>query len=236
MTAASRVAGSQDASRTEIIWSARRSMWLNLPALSAGSLTAGLMLLIAVLAWAVTPLLGAGVLVAGAPLWMGLTLTAERTLEGDDVSVRELTVAVRRTGGAAVRTAVVPVAAAAVFEYGLAGYRFAPAPWLVGCLAISGAVLLVVLVGCVHAFSLRAASGAGGVRLWLAAVTIGLVRPMPTMAVAAAAVLMAIATSSWSVSILLLVPGLMALMCAVASRRARATLPLLHDWAPRKTP
>jgi hypothetical protein len=210
-------------------------MWLNLPALCVGSLATGLVLLVSALAWAATPVFGAAVLVAGAPLWMALTLTAERTLESEDVSIRDLTSTVRRHWAAAVRTAAVPATAAVAFVYGLAGYRMAPTPWLVGCLAIGGAVLLVVLVGTVHAFSLRAATGARGVRLWLAAAAVGLVRPVPTLAVAAAAVLLASATASWSTSVLMVVPGLMALMCAVASRRARATLPLLHDGASRET-
>lgn len=235
MTGLSGVSDPQDSGRAEVIWTARRSMWLNLPALCVGSLAAGLVLLVGALAWAVTPLLGAAVLVAGAPLWMGLTLAAERTLEREDVSIRDLVSSVRRRRGDAVRTAAVPATCAAAFVYGLAGYRIAPAPWLVGFLGVGGSVLLVVLVGSVHAFSLRDATGARGARLWLAAATVGFVRPVPTLAVAAAAALLALATTSWSASVLMVVPGLMALMCAVASRHARATLRLLHDGASRDT-
>ena len=208
---------------------ALRGIWPNLPVLAVISALCCLALVPPLLVSpGPTPI---GVLLAAAllgPVWMAAISVTDGIVDGQDRSLRDLFTGLPRLAGAGLRTAAVPAALAASAL--LAGGMYSARPsavWLLPCIAVSGAGLVFAVLALPFAFSWRLVTGQSGRRLWFAACVQALARPVLALGTLAFAALSVLAGTSWAVSLLMLTPGPLALICSVASRAARRDLGLL---------
>ncbi|MDQ4137535.1 MAG: hypothetical protein M3116_01635, partial [Actinomycetota bacterium] len=196
---------------------ALRAIWPNLPVLAVASLLCCLALVPSLLVSpGPTPI---GALLAAVllgPVWMAVISVTDAIVAGEDRSIRDLLAALPRQAGAGLRTAVVPgtLAASTLLAWGMYSDR-PSAAWLVASIAISGAGLLFATLALPFAFSWRLLTGSSGRRLWLAACVQALARPVLALGTLAFAVLAVVAGTSWAVSLLMLMPGPLALLCSV---------------------
>jgi hypothetical protein len=195
-----------------------RAVWANLPLLLAIDLLVVLASLPALVTfaagWAVFVPLVAGVLLG--PVWAAAMSVAGAMVREDDVSFRQVGVALQRHGLVGLRIGLVVGAVAAVSVGTLTLWDANPdRVWLLVPLVVDGSVLALVAVASLSAFTL-AEGGLRGWDLWLGSLQLAARRPFLTAGTIAVAVLAAFAVS-WLPLVALVLPGPFAVYLAACA-------------------
>lgn len=202
---------------TDLLPAAARLLWSHLPVLLLGSVLVTLAALApALISPGLTPV---GLLVAAVtvgPVWAGLTATTNRLVGTGDATAIGLLRDVRRHAAAGIRTAAVPGVVLALGVLSLTLWQGTHQLWLLGPLAVTAVVAVLSALAAVVAVPLRVRTGAHGRELWERAVELTAARPSVPLGVLAAAVLGVLAGTSVTASLLILVPGPLALLTSAA--------------------
>jgi hypothetical protein len=207
-------------------------LWPNLPVLLVGGFLVCLgLVLTAVMSRGVNPVSVLLTAVIVAPVFAGLVACGNRIVAGDTVDIGELFRSVAGSWWIGLRVAIVPAFALALtlvaFEV-LNQTRLAIVP-----LAVSGAVTVVTTLGFTVALPLRVDQPRrNGFALWLTSLHAVARCPVPAVAVVAFAITAVWATASSTVSLVLLVPGPLALVTAAAAWASLASIGTLPSTCP----
>lgn len=191
-------------------------LWANLPVLTFGSLLVAAGTAAVVLAGpGITPIAVAVAALVVGPTWAGLVEIAGVLLRGGDVGARDLIRAVRRRAMPAITVFAVPAAAGIAALLTLTMWQQRAAPWMLGSLIVSTGVTILTSLGSVVALPLHLwIPELRGRTLWYSALGIVARRPLVPLGVFAAAILGALAMTSWTASLLPLIPAPLALLTA----------------------
>jgi len=219
---------SVDPGRPDLLATAGRTMWPNLPGLAMSGVLVCAALVPAVIVGAgLTPLsVLLSALVAG-PVWAAAVDFGDRTARGDQAGVGYLMTAVRHRAGLGVRVASPPAVCAACTMVTLVLWQQTTAPWLLAPLGVGGAATLLTVTAAVAAFPVAIRTALRGRDLWLTSLAVVLAAPLRVLAVLCALVVSVYVLGfSMSASLLLLLPGPLAvLVCVAVPAAAPSPLP-----------
>lgn len=199
-----------------------RGAWPALPALAVGSVAicaAGALTVL--LAPGISPVstLLAAVLIG--PFAAALASVVQRVAEEGSAGVRDWVASVRRFGAFGIGACLFPALLAALFQVALFAWQRTGSTLLLPSVAVSGAAALTALLGLLAVLHLRSRDpGLRGIALWRTALALVLLRPVGFVATGCLAGLGLWACVGITASLLLLVPGPVALLAAAATGTA----------------
>jgi hypothetical protein len=206
------------ARRPDLLGTAARAMWPNLPGLAmAGVLVCAALVPAVIVSAGLTPLAVLLTALVAGPVWAAAVDFGDRTARGDQVGVGYLVTAVRHRAGLGVRVALPPAVCAACTMVTLALWQQTRAPWLLAPLGVGGAATLLTVVATVAAFPVAIRTALRGRDLWLTSLAVVVAAPLRVLAVLCALVVSVYVLGfSVSASLLLLLPGPLAVLVCVA--------------------
>lgn len=199
-----------------------RGAWPALPALAVGSAAvcaaAAVTMLLAPGISPVSTLLAA-VLIG--PFAAALASVAQRIADGDTANVRHWASTVRRLAGFGVAACLFPALVGALFQVALFAWQHTGSALLLPSVAVTGAAALAAALGLPAVLHLRSRDpDLHGVPLWRTALALVLLRPLGFVATGCLAGLGLWASVGVTASLLMLVPGPVALLGAAAAGTA----------------
>jgi hypothetical protein len=145
----------------------------------------------------------------------------QRIADGGAASVRVWVSSVRRLAGFGVGAGLLPTVIAALFQVALFAWQHTGSALLLPSVAVSGAAVLTALLGLLPVLDLRSRDpNLRGVRLWRTGLALVLLRPLGFVATCCLAGLGLWACVGITASLLVLVPGPVALLGAAATGTA----------------
>jgi hypothetical protein len=199
-----------------------RGAWSSLPALAVGSAAVGgAAALTMLLAPGISP---ASTLVAAVmlgPFVAALAAVAERVADGGTASVRDWLSSVRRLAVFGVGACLLPALIAALFQVALFAWQHTGSALLLPSVAVSGAAAMTALLGLFAVLHLGSRDpNLRGNSLWRTGLALVLLRPLGFVATCCLAGLGLWACVGVTASLLVLVPGPVALVAAAATGTA----------------
>lgn len=210
---------------------ALRALWPNLPVVAAcGVLVCAAFLPAVVLGAGLTPAAPLIAALCVGPAWAGVVAVADRVARGEDVELRDLVRSVRRYGLLGARVAVPAAVCATCSLVTLAMWQQTRSMWLAVPLAVGAAAAVLSLLASVPAYPLAVRAGLRGRDLWVTALESVAAAPFVALGTVAGGGLgLYLLGVSVSASLLLLVPGPLAVvLCAATPDR----VPRLATGAP----
>ena len=196
----------------DLLPAAARALWQHLPVLAVGSLAVSATAVAAlVLGGGPTPLGLLLVALTAGPLWAALVATTDEVVLGGDAGCSDLARNLRRHGAGGARVALVPASATSLTALSLQLHATTAATWLLAPLAVGCVVTSLTVVTSVAAVPLRVELGLRGRALWSTAAGVVAGRPLVPLGVLALVLLGVLAGTSVLASLVLLVPGPVAL-------------------------
>lgn len=207
--------------RVDPVRHAASLLWPNLPVLLAGSI---LVVLAAAAVRAIAPasgvlaVVGAGLLVL--PGLAALVRGAQVMIAGEVFGVADLLLALVRGYGPTATTAVVPMIALGLADVAADQWFAHQKGWMMISLGLCLAVSALTIVLGVITLPYRLRTGSRLVESWLVAVYVSTRRPVPVLAVVSAFGLLGWAAGHLSLALMIIFPGPLALLWAVAAGSA----------------